>query len=102
MITGSAYVLSANFQNFDELDEIIDKMPQDIILISETTAPDIIRACYKAKAIVTNQGGLGSHAAITSRELKIPCVVGTRIATNVIKNGDIITVDGNKGEVILK
>ncbi len=100
-VTGNAFVLSANFENFDELDNIIQNMPQDIILVSETTAPDIIRACYKAKAIVTNQGGLGSHAAITSRELKIPCVVGTKIATNIIKTGDLITVDGNKGVVIL-
>lgn len=100
-VTGKAYVLSANFTNFDELDEIIEMMPKDIVLVSETTAPDIVRACYKAKAIVTNQGGLGSHAAIISRELQIPCVVGTKIATSVINTGDLITVNGNKGVVLL-
>ena len=76
-------------------------MPKDIILVSETTAPDIVRACYKAKAIVTNQGGLGSHAAIISRELQIPCVVGTKTATNVINTGDLITVNGNEGVVLI-
>lgn len=100
-VSGMAFVLSADFTNFDELEDIIEKMPDNVILISETTAPDIVKACFKAKAIVTNQGGLGSHAAIISRELKIPCVVGCKIATKVIKTGDIITVDGNKGEVIL-
>lgn len=98
---GEAFVLSSDFTNFDELDSIIEKMPNNIILVSETTAPDIVNACFKAKAIVTNQGGMGSHAAIISRELKIPCVVGCKVATKVIKTGDKIIVNGNKGEVIL-
>lgn len=101
IVKGEAFVLSSDFTNFDELDSIIEKMPNDIILVSETTAPDIVNACFKAKAIVTNQGGMGSHAAIISRELKIPCVVGCKIATKVINTGDEITVNGNKGEVIL-
>lgn len=101
IVKGKAFLLSSDFTNFDELENIIEKMPNDVILVSETTAPDIVKACFNAKAIVTNQGGMGSHAAIISRELKIPCVVGCKIATKVIKAGDIITVDGNKGEVIL-
>jgi len=51
----------------------------------------------KAKAVVTDEGGMSSHAAIISREFKIPCIVGTKIATRVIKDGDIIKVDANKG-----
>ncbi len=101
IVEGEAFVLSSDFTNFDELDSIIEKMPNNIILVSETTAPDIVKACFKAKAIVTNQGGMGSHAAIISRELKIPCVVGCKIATKVINTGDKVTVNGNKGEVIL-
>lgn len=101
VVEGEAFVLSSDFTNFDELDNIIEKMPKNIILVSETTAPDIVKACFKAKAIVTNQGGMGSHAAIISRELKIPCVVGCKIATKVINTGEKVTVDGNKGEVIL-
>lgn len=100
-IKGKAFVLSANFTNFDILDKIIDDMPNDVILVSETTAPDIVRACYKAKGIITNQGGLGSHAAIISRELNIPCIVGTKIATKTIQTGDLITLDANKGEIII-
>lgn len=101
IVKGEAFVLSSDFTNFDKLDNIIEKMPNNIILVSETTAPDIVKACFKAKAIVTNQGGMGSHAAIISRELKIPCVVGCKIATKVISTGEKITVDGDKGEVIL-
>lgn len=100
-VKGRAFVLSADFTNYDTLDKIIKEMPENIVLVSETTSPDIVRACYKAIGIVTNQGGLGSHAAIISRELNIPCVVGTKIATKVIKTGDMITLNGNKGEVTI-
>ena len=53
----------------------------------------------KASAIVTEQGGITSHAAIVSREMNIPCVIGTRIATRVLKDGDTVEVDANKGIV---
>ena len=57
----------------------------------------------KIKGIVTNEGGIACHAAIISRELKIPCIIGTKIATKVINNGDLIEMDANKGVVkILK
>jgi len=77
----------------------IDKMNQGDILISPATNPDIITAMKKAAAIVTNTGGITCHAAIVSRELKIPCVVGTKIATEVLKDGDLIEVDANHGSV---
>ncbi|MBU0597978.1 hypothetical protein KKF61_03190 [Patescibacteria group bacterium] len=51
------------------------------------------------KAIVTDEGGINCHAAVTSRELKIPCIVGTKIASKVLKNGDRVEVDANKGVV---
>ena len=53
----------------------------------------------KAGAIVTDEGGLTSHAAIVSRELKIPCIVGTKIATKILKDGDIVEVDAENGIV---
>ena len=60
-------------------------------------------ALIKAAAIVTDEGGVTSHAAIVSRELGIPCVVGTKIATKVLKDGDLVEVDANNGIVkILK
>lgn len=98
---GNAFVLSSDFSNFEELSRIIDEMPENVILISETTSPELVRACHKAIGIVTNQGGLGSHAAIISRELKIPCVVGTGNATILIQTGDNIMVDGNSGNVVV-
>ena len=53
----------------------------------------------KAAAIVTDEGGITSHAAIVSRELGIPCVIGTKFATKVFKDGDLIEVDADKGIV---
>ncbi|MCS7109563.1 MAG: phosphoenolpyruvate synthase [Candidatus Micrarchaeota archaeon] len=67
------------------------------ILVTKMTTPDFVPAMRKASAIVTDEGGLTSHAAIVSRELGVPAVVGTGKATSVLKNGMIITVDANKG-----
>ncbi len=79
------------------------KMEKGNILLSETTYPALVPAMKLASAIVTNVGGLTCHAAIVSRELKIPCVVGTKIATKALKDGDLVEVDAEKGIVrILK
>ncbi|PIR92972.1 hypothetical protein COT99_03390 [Candidatus Falkowbacteria bacterium CG10_big_fil_rev_8_21_14_0_10_43_10] len=75
------------------------KMQAGDILVSIATNPDIVPAMKKAAAIVTEQGGITSHAAIVSRELGIPCVIGTKIATKVLRDGDLVEVDANKGVV---
>lgn len=75
------------------------KMKKGDILVSIATDPDIVPAMKKAAAIVTEQGGVTSHAAIVARELKKPCVIGTKIATKVLKDGDVVEVDANKGIV---
>jgi len=75
----------------------IKKMEKGDILLSETTYPSLVPAMKLASAIITNVGGLTCHAAIVSRELKIPCVVGTKIATKVLRDGQIVEVDANKG-----
>jgi len=75
------------------------KMKRGDILVSIATDPDIVPAMKKAGAIVTEQGGVTSHAAIVSRELNIPCVIGTKIATRVLKDGDLVEVDATKGLV---
>ena len=80
--------------------EDMKKMNQGDILVSIATDPDIVPAMKKAAAIVTEQGGVTSHAAIVSRELNIPCVIGTKIATKVFKDGDMVEVDANKGTVV--
>jgi pyruvate,water dikinase len=69
------------------------------VLVTEMTTPDWVAAMKKAAAIVTNLGGKTCHAAIVSRELGIPCVVGTENATKVLHEGDMVTVDGQRGLV---
>ncbi len=75
------------------------KMEKGMILVSPATNPNIMLAIVKAAAIVTDEGGITCHAAIVSRELKIPCVIGTKIATKVLKDGDMVEVDATKGVV---
>lgn len=77
------------------------KMNDGDILVSIATDPDIVPAMKKAAAIVTEQGGVTSHAAIVARELNIPCVIGTKIAARVFEDGDIIEVDATNGTVRL-
>ncbi|HUT38968.1 MAG TPA: phosphoenolpyruvate synthase [Methanoregula sp.] len=67
------------------------------ILVTKMTSPDMVPAMRKVAAIITDEGGLTCHAAIVSRELGTPAVVGTKTATKVLKNGQLITVDGEKG-----
>lgn len=69
------------------------------VLVTEMTTPDWVPAMKKASAIVTNLGGKTCHAAIVSRELGVPCIVGTKNGTEVIKDGQIVTVDGKRGLV---
>ena len=69
------------------------------ILVAKMTSPDYVQAMERAVAIVTDEGGLTSHASIVSREMGIPCVVGTEQATTLLKDNQIITVDGTHGKV---
>ncbi|MFH0829454.1 MAG: PEP-utilizing enzyme [Candidatus Kerfeldbacteria bacterium] len=71
------------------------------ILVTTMTTPDFLPIMKQASAIVTDEGGITCHAAIVSRELRIPCVIGTKIATKIIKNGDRVEVDANRGIVRL-
>jgi pyruvate,water dikinase len=77
----------------------ISKVVRDDILVAKMTSPDYVPAMKKASAIVTDEGGLTSHAAIVSRELGVPCVVGTKKATKVLKENEVVTVDGSKGYI---
>lgn len=79
----------------------IKKFKKGNILVSGHTDPSLMPAIIKAAAIVTNFGGMTCHAAIVSRELKIPCIVGLKIATKVLKDGDEVEVDANKGVVTI-
>ncbi|OGO01887.1 MAG: phosphoenolpyruvate synthase [Chloroflexi bacterium RBG_13_52_12] len=77
----------------------IDKVLQGDVLVAEMTTPDFVPAMKRASAIVTDRGGRTAHAAIVSRELGIPCVVGCEKATAILKDGQVITVDGGNGKV---
>jgi phosphoenolpyruvate synthase/pyruvate phosphate dikinase len=91
--TKDAKTLSESMVNFRKGD----------VLVATMTQPNIISIINKASAIITDQGGIISHAAIISREMKIPCIVGAKVATQVLRNGDLVEVDANKGMVrILK
>jgi len=79
----------------------IGKIHEGDILVAEMTSPDYVPAMKKAAAIITDAGGSTSHAAIVSRELGVPCVVGTRDATHKLKDDVVVTVDGTKGLVYL-
>lgn len=77
----------------------IDTLEQGEVLVTYMTSPDYTIGMKKAGAIITDEGGVTCHAAIVSRELKKPCIVGTRIATRILKTGDIVEVDSEKGTV---
>ena len=77
----------------------IDRVNKGDVLIAEMTTPDYVPAMKRAAAIATDRGGRTCHAAIVSRELGVPCVVGTGDATKVLKDKQLITVDGSKGKV---
>lgn len=77
----------------------LDTIKDGDVLVTTMTMPDMVPAMSRAVAIVTNEGGMTCHAAIISRELGTPCVVGTGNATDVLSDGAIVTVDGTTGMV---
>jgi pyruvate,water dikinase len=81
-----------------ELDEL-DKVQDGDVMVTTMTTPDMVPAMKRATGIVTDEGGVTCHAAIISRELGIPCVVGTGDATTTLKENDEVTADGKKGLV---
>ncbi|MFH1276178.1 MAG: PEP-utilizing enzyme [Candidatus Woesearchaeota archaeon] len=77
----------------------LDKVKKGDILVTPMTFPAFIQAMVKAAAFVTDEGGLTCHAAIVAREMKKPCIIGTKIATKIFKDGDLVEVDADKGVV---
>jgi phosphohistidine swiveling domain-containing protein len=78
----------------------VSQFKQGEILITGMTRPQIAHLCTKAGAIVTDEGGITSHASIISREFNIPCIVGTQDATKVFKTGDLVEVDATNGKIL--
>ncbi|MCK5061805.1 hypothetical protein KAR28_04600 [Candidatus Parcubacteria bacterium] len=81
--------------SFDEL----DKVKFGDILVTHMTSPRFMSAIKICSAIITDEGGLTCHAAIIAREMNKPCIIGTKIATQVLKDGQLVEVDANKGTV---
>jgi pyruvate,water dikinase len=77
----------------------IDMNKNGDVLVTEMTTPEFVPAMKKAVAIVTDEGGITCHAAIVSRELNKPCIIGTKIATQVLKDGDMVEVNADEGVV---
>ena len=77
----------------------LQKIKQGDILVTEMTNPDMVVTMQKSAGIITDEGGLTAHAAIVSREMGIPCIVGTREATAKLKEGEIITMDAYSGKI---
>jgi phosphoenolpyruvate synthase/pyruvate phosphate dikinase len=99
--TGKAYVVHVG--DLQQLTKDMMNFKEGDVLVTTMTQPTMVSLARKAAAIVTNEGGLTSHASILAREFGIPCIVGTHTATEKIKSGDNIEVDANKGTVrILK
>ena len=82
--------------------EALKKMKEGDILVAPYTAVEYVPAMQKAAAIITETGGITSHAAIVSRELKIPCIIGVKDATKVLKDGQLVEVDADNGSIELK
>lgn len=81
--------------------ESISKVQEGDILVASMTRPEYVSAMKKAAAVITDEGGITCHAAIVSRELGIPCIIGTKNATRVLKDGWIVQVKANHGQVII-
>ncbi|MBI2437117.1 MAG: hypothetical protein HYV41_05290 [Candidatus Magasanikbacteria bacterium] len=76
-----------------------EKINRDDILVTPSTIPEMVPYLKNVKAIITEEGGILSHGALISRELQIPCIIGTKVATKVFKDGDLVEVDAEKGIV---
>ncbi|AGB36469.1 phosphoenolpyruvate synthase [Natronococcus occultus] len=91
-VSGAAQIVT-------KLDEL-DKVGEGDIIVTEMTMPDMVPAMKRAAGIITDEGGMTSHAAIVSRELGVPAIVGTTNATSVLEDGQVVTLDGDKGSVL--
>ncbi len=93
-------VITGKVKIIKDINEI-NKIENNNILVTKMTSPDMVPAIKKAIAIITDEGGMNCHAAILSKDIGIVCVIGTGKATEILKDGQIISVDGNNGEIQL-
>src|SRR6056297_559487 len=97
-LSASPGIARGNIILIEDMDELA-KVKEGNILVTAMTNPDMVPAMRKAKAVVTDEGGRTCHAAIVSRELGIPCIVGAGDATELLEDGKLVTVDATRGVV---
>ncbi len=90
-------VIAPMLTDINRINQVAAKMQHRDILVAQSTTPELVPLCHKAAAIVTDQGGMLSHAAVISRELNIPCIINTKTATKTFKDRDIVEVDAENG-----
>ena len=98
-LTGRVKIIHRRYDDEALTQKEMETMREGDILVTETTDPSLMPAIAKAAAIITDIGGLLSHAAISARELDIPCLIETGSASKLLKNGDLVEIDMDKGEV---
>jgi pyruvate, water dikinase len=97
-LAASPGIASGKIRIIENLEDL-HSLKEGEILVTKMTNPDMVVAMEKSAAIVTDEGGLTAHAAIVSREMGTPAIVGTQVATTKLKEGEIITVDGTNGKI---
>jgi len=97
VVNGEVVLFRESLSSISQKD--MQRMFEGGILVTEMTSPDMIPVMKKAAAFITDDGGMLCHAAIIAREMKKPCIIGTKIATKVLKDGDLVEVDAEKGVV---
>ncbi|MFW5965324.1 MAG: pyruvate, water dikinase [Halodesulfurarchaeum sp.] len=97
-VGASPGVASGTVKIITKLDEL-DKVSEGDIIVTPMTTPDMVPAMKRASGIITEEGGMTSHAAIVSRELGVPAVVGTGGATEILEDGQVVTIDGERGAI---
>lgn len=96
---GRVKIITSDPETIDQIHKEFAKMAKGDILVAETTTPEYMPAIRKAGAILADQGGLLSHAAVTAREFGIPAIVSLKYATKIFKDGDRVEVDADRGIV---
>ncbi|MFW5900453.1 MAG: pyruvate, water dikinase [Halodesulfurarchaeum sp.] len=91
-------IASGAVRTIRKLDQL-DKVGEGDIIVTPMTTPDMVPAMKRASGIITEEGGMTSHAAIVSRELGVPAVVGTGNATELLEDDQIVTIDGDRGDI---
>jgi phosphoenolpyruvate synthase/pyruvate phosphate dikinase len=93
LATGVVRILKTDIDN--------KKVKRGDVVVAPMTIPSFMPALEKAVAFVTDEGGITCHASIVAREMHKPCIIGTKIATKVLKDGDLVEVDANRGVVTI-